>query len=260
MRSNACRIFWISAAPLLHLSAAFAQAESAPAPGAQSIERVEVRELRDPALMPYKDAYEMLSKFQQSGKYPLVDLKISVASSNKAITPASIKLTLVGDTLNIPIPLAADGRVQVPLLPEALRDNAEIVSNQPKKSLSAHIEFIHRLPPGQRYVYRDVMAALPQAQSALREFVPWYLRWLAPSFGAAEFRFAEGVKATATLQNENGTVAEKIQADERGRIRIRMQKDWLAGDMQIVLSDPPLEITPAVGTEAPKRSNDSTGG
>ncbi len=258
MRLIACWLFGISAASLLHLPAAFAEADTAPAVGAQSVERVEVRELRDPALMPYKDAYEMLSKFQQSGKYPLVDLKISVTSSNKAVKPTAINLTLVGDTMNVPIPLAADGRVQVPLLPEALRDNAEIVSNQPKKSLAAHIEFIHRLPNSRSYIYRDVMAALPQAESALREFVPWYLRWLAPSFGAAEFRFAEGVKATATLHN--GTRVEKIQADERGRIRIRLQKDWLAGDTQIALSDTPLEITPAVGTEAVKSNNESPGG
>ncbi len=220
----------------------------------QQIERVEVRALRDPAMMPYKDAYNMLSKFQSTDKYDRLDLKVKVVSKDKTIKPSAIALRLVGDTLDVPIAVAADGRVQVPLLPEALLDNAEIVSNQPKKSLQAHAEFVMRLPVAQRYSYREVMGVLPQADQALREFVPWYLRWLAPSFSAVEFRFAEGVRATAAVRLDDRV--EQFVADERGHVKIRFHKDWLALNPDITLSAAPLEAAPTVWAEPRNTSDD----
>ena len=239
----------VGAVFLLYALPVWAEPEDLP----QQIERVEVRAVRDPAMMPYKDAYSMLSKFQSTDKYDRLDLKVMVISKDKTIKPSAIALRLVGDTLDVPITVAVDGRVQVPLLPEALLDNAEIVSNQPKKSLEAHAEFVIRLPVTQRYSYREVMGVLPQADQALREFVPWYLRWLAPSFSAVEFRFVQGVRATAVVQLENHV--ERFVADERGRVRVRLHKDWLALNPDITLSAMPLEAAPTVWVE-PKQVRD----
>jgi hypothetical protein len=224
----------------------------------QLLDKVEVHMPREPAMMPYKDAYEMLHKFSESGKYNRLDLKVLVKSRNKTVKPEDIRLRLVGDTLDIPIDIAADGRVRVPLMPEALLDNAEIISNQPRKSLSAGIEFVCRLPAGERFSYRELMQMLPQADQAIREFVPWYIRWLVPAMSAVEFRFPKGVSATATvLLNDR---SEQFHADEKGHVRVRLEKNWLTTDTEIVLSATPLEAVPTVWREIKSSRDDFPGG
>ena len=101
------------------------------------------------------------------------------------------------------------------------------------------------------------MDVLPQAQQALREFVPWYIRWLVPSFSAVEFRFAEGARATAVVRLEDHV--EQFAADERGRVKVRFHKDWLAANPDITLSETPLETAPAVWVEPKKVSDDVSG-
>jgi len=225
-------------------------ADSSPEGEVGRIERVdplEVKRLRDPALIPYKDAYEMLSKFEKSGKYPGLELKVTVESRNKAVKPADITLRLVGDTLDLPIPVDANGRVAIPVLPEALADNAEIISNQPKKSLNARINIVGRLAPAQHYDYRELMTMVTQSEQVIREFVPWYLRWLVPALSAVQFTFPDGVAAEVTLRFADRS--ETLAPFEPGKVLVRFSKVWMESDPEVLLSVPANEVEPTVWQE-----------
>ncbi len=213
----------------------------------ETVERLEVKRLRDPALMPYKDAYDMLSKFEKSGKYPALELKVAVASKNKAVKPGDIVLRLVGDTLDLPIPVDAAGRVAIPVLPEALADNAEIISNQPKNSLQARINIVGRLAPAREYRYRELMTLVTQSEQAIREFVPWYMRWLIPTLSAVQFTFPEGVAGEVTLRFADRT--ETLAPLEPGKVLVPVSKVWMESDPQVLLSVPASGVEPTVWQE-----------
>ena len=164
-----------------------AQAEEPPASTAsatasQSQETVppavEVKALRDPAIMPYKQAYEMLTSIQKATQDKVKVLVRVTAKTQKTIPDLHIRLE--SNETRLPVPVSENGIVDIPLSAKAYAEGAEFVTNQKKSTLSAHITLIPNLPAN-GFQASEVQDSLNASIKAMREFVPWYYRIFIPN-------------------------------------------------------------------------------
>lgn len=150
------------------------QAQTAENPADPDMQTVQVTGVRDPAMLPYKDAYELLTKLNNAstGKMEFV---IRILSKENRQPIPNLELALRGDNTFERVQVAPDGRVTVPLDDKAYGDNAEFVSNQKKGSISVEFHFVPKLP-AERISYADVVASIEAGRRARNVLVPWYLR------------------------------------------------------------------------------------
>ena len=159
------------AAALFALPAALSHAQSA-AP--EEVPAVQITGVRDPAMMPYKEAYQFLSRIGKvSGDRIESVIRVLSAKTKKPVP--GLELHLRGDQTFEKIPVSAQGVVSVPLNERALADHAEFVTNQKKGTLQADLRLLPRLP-SENPTYGDVLASLDAGRRAVKELIPWYLR------------------------------------------------------------------------------------
>ncbi len=164
---------------LLCAAAGAAQAQEVPPDGEAELRTVRVSGVRDPAMMPYEKAYELLSTVRKVGDGK-VDLLIRVLSA-KTLQPVSdLEITLQGDTMSEKLPLSADGFLTVPLSPERVADKATLLTNKKKGSLRGEIFFVPVLPR-EHLRYGDLHASIAAGTRARAELIPWYARLILPS-------------------------------------------------------------------------------
>ena len=161
---------------MLALPMAHAQPVAADAPAAQG---VEVKGVKDPAFMPYRQAYDLATGASQAtGGH--ADLVIRVTSSRTHQPMPDLRLRIVGEHSDAPVPIATDGILDLPLDSTFYDDGADIVANMPKKSLTVDIHVVPRFASAQLR-FEDLLAATSAGQAALARIVPWYVRLVLPS-------------------------------------------------------------------------------
>ena len=156
--------------------AAHAQTEVAEEPASQG---VEVKGVKDPAFMPYRQAYDLATGASQAtdGHATLV---IRVTSSQTHQPIPDLRLRIVGEHSDARVPIAPDGVIDLPLDKAFYDDGADIVANLPKKSLTVGIHVVpHFASSALRF--EDLLAATSAGQAALARIVPWYVRLVLPS-------------------------------------------------------------------------------
>jgi hypothetical protein len=153
---------------------AHANAQDSAAAAAAEMQKIEITGVRDPALMPYKEAYDTLTRLNKAGA-GRVDLVIRVVSSVTKQPIPNLALTLRGDTTYENVPVTPDGVVMVPLNQQAYADNAEFITNQKKGSLGVHIHLVPKLA-AQNITYAELLKTIDAARRARAELVPWYAR------------------------------------------------------------------------------------
>lgn len=121
-------------AALLALAApSFAQ-EAEPAPAA---EKVEVSSIKDPELKPYRSMLRGLDAWNEKRALaPQADLRFELwTREGKPASPEGLQLRIAGDTVDIPLPLDADGTFALPRSQEAYDDKADLLSNRKKEQI-----------------------------------------------------------------------------------------------------------------------------
>ncbi|MFZ6873281.1 hypothetical protein ACO0LF_14600 [Undibacterium sp. Di27W] len=173
----------------LSLTAGPAQAQSAVSGSTTSVpasasateepQSVEVKAIRDPAILPYKVAYEMITKVKAASKDKVeIIIRITAAKTHAVIPNLAIYLDSKDKRKKLEISAAGD--VTVPLDPVAYAEGAEFVTNQKKGSMDANIMLLPKLPPDV-FNYADISESLESARLAVKELVPWYLRLFMPT-------------------------------------------------------------------------------
>ncbi len=184
--------------------------EEPPAPTADTpTEKLVVKGVRDPAIMPYADAYKFFSQIDRV-EHDKVRMRMQVKSADKSVKPTDIRVRLIGDNTDIDVPLGEEGDIEVPRSEAALADKAEFVTNQKKDSLQVHLTLTPNLPVADQVSYADALASADQARRLVKEIVPWYFRLLISDPNAMRACFErEGGEAALIAGDKREALAVK---------------------------------------------------
>lgn len=176
------------------------------------VQGVEVKGVKDPALMPYRKAYDLVNGVGQAGGR-LVELLIRVTSAESHEPMPDLGLRVVGDNTDARVPISPAGFVDLPLNKAFYADNADIVANMPKKSLNVDIEVVPRLPAGEIH-FADLIEATSAGQAAIASVVPWYARLVMPSLHGVSLCYPAAGQEVALGGEEQATrMASEISTD-----------------------------------------------
>ena len=174
----------LSGASLLLAIVSSVHAQDAAAPGApaasMSTQVVEVKPaVKNPAMMPYRKAYDLLSKVDEAGAHHLhAVFRVTSPQSHQAVP--DLRVAIEGESTHLRVDVLASGLIELPFDQAAYADNADLVANKPKEELDVGFFVVPELPADKiRYV--DLAEAVSAAQSAIARIVPWYMRLVMPS-------------------------------------------------------------------------------
>jgi len=166
-----------------------AQDTVAPTPPGASTQVVEVKQVKNPAMMPYRQAYDLLSKVNDGRAHHLNTIfRVTSPQSHVAISGLSIEI--VGENTHLKVPVSASGLVDLPVNLAAVTDDADIIANKPKTDLEVHFFIVPDLPAG-RISYAELADSVLAARSALGRVVPWYARLLMSSINGIGLCYPE---------------------------------------------------------------------
>jgi hypothetical protein len=140
---------------------------------------VQVVGVRDPAMLPYKTAHDILTKIAGASD-GRVGVLIKVVSAQSRQPFPDLHISLQGDNFFENVSVSTDGLITVPISQAAYDGNAEFLTNKKKGALHIELYLVPVLAPDSM-TYGDITASIDAARRAMRQLVPWYLRMLAPS-------------------------------------------------------------------------------
>ncbi|HEY0180388.1 MAG TPA: hypothetical protein VGC30_12280 [Dokdonella sp.] len=189
------------------------------------------------ATTPYAALYDALAPARSIAAYDRLIAIEHVGSSAPGVRPEDIRITIRAKSGAIEVPVAADGGLEFPLS-EALRaENPPVETNQPKGSLALGVNAALRPPHGLVAPWREIAAALKQADALYASASPPH------TVRGIEVRFAPGAPATLTL----GERSERLfAADADGRVIVLRDDVVDAEHATLAFSRPPLRILPYV--------------
>ncbi len=167
------------ARPLLAAGAALALAwpgsvQAQSTDGTEAIPSLQANGVRDPAMLAYAKAYELISTVVNHGSNR-VQVAIRVVAKKTEAPIPDLDIALRGDKTFERLTVTPIGLVEVPLRDDALADHAELVSNQKKGTLHVEYHFVPKLPAGS-FKYGDVVQSIDAARRVVARLTPWYLR------------------------------------------------------------------------------------
>ena len=162
-----------------------------------STEAVEVKGLKNPALMPYRKAYDLAAGVEQAGgSHARLAIRVTSAESHQPMP--DLNLRIVGENTDARVPVSPDGHVDLPLDKAFYADNADIVANKPAKTLKVDIHVVPQLPASE-IRFSDLAEATSAGQSALAQILPWYVRAVMPALHGVGGRLPALICATADV-------------------------------------------------------------
>jgi len=174
-------------------------------------------------------------------KMPLVLAKVDtqhvftssmVAKPGKGLSalPADYKLQLKVDGQVIPLAVAADGRVSLPIRQDWADAGAVIQTNQPKGRVVVSLSFDSRVPPGVRMSYAQLTEAAPVLERGIKE-VAGLASFLAPGVEHFTLSFAQPPQ-TLLLTLPDGK-KRSYKTDAKGLIVLPWEPKWAAGIVEL---------------------------
>jgi hypothetical protein len=214
-------------------------AEPGPKAGPVVIDKVVVQYPKNAAVMAYDEAYERLKRLQDS-KLDRVRLQIMVKPKDPNVKPSDVRAAIVSDTVTVPLLIAADGTVNLPLRPDLYKVGAEIRSNQPKGTMEASVNFGVSWSAGKEVPYAEIEETARQIQVAGKDLMGWfgYLLFF-PSLANFEVPVQYPVPngQTMTVMKDN-RVIERYTADSKGLLTFRLKRNWAGLQPTLVFSEP----------------------
>jgi hypothetical protein len=137
---------------------------------------------RDKGVLPYKNINTFLTKLSKHGE-GLFRMDFKVDAEKTAMPVADVRMAVRSDDADYPIKLDSEGRFDLPLLPEAEAQTADLATNVAKNKLSVSGSIELTVPPEQLDM-AEVRQIVRVARTLREELLPWYLRWLFPRIDA----------------------------------------------------------------------------
>lgn len=168
--------------------------EAEPEPAAP-VQSVLVSGVRDPAIMPYKQAYELLNKIAAvSNGHVQVLIKVTSSASRQPLP--DLEVSLRGEKTFEKLSISPSGFLTVPLNRDAYDDKAEFLTNKKKGSLHVDIYLAPKLS-AEALSYGEIVDAIEAGRSALAQLVPWYVRLVMPSIKEVSICYPDNKQAVA---------------------------------------------------------------
>ena len=174
-------------------------------------------------------------------KMPLVLAKVDpqhiftssmVAKPGKGLSalPADYKLQLKVNDQVIPLAVAADGRVSMPIRQDWADAGALIQTNQPKGRVLVSLSFNSRVPPGVRMSYAQLTEAAPVLERGIKE-VAGLMSFMAPGVKTFTLSFDKPPQ-TAVITLPDGK-KQSYKTDAKGVIVLPWEPKWAAGSVEL---------------------------
>jgi hypothetical protein len=125
--------------PLLRcLPLVFAALAAAGAVAAQEpVARVHVSTTRDPVDKSYRKMIQGMERFEREHAFaPNAPLRFQLLPRTQDVIMAGITLRVAGDTVSVPVPIAADNSFVLPRNEQALREDAAVLANRKTTSMT----------------------------------------------------------------------------------------------------------------------------
>lgn len=137
---------------------------------------------RDGSVLPYARINSLLAKMRQHGEGLFrMDFKVDTEKTKKPL--ADIRLAVRSDEADYPIKLDAAGGFELPVLPEAEAQSADLASNAGKGQMAVRGSIELTVPPEQLDLAK-VRQVMRVSHKLREELLPFYLRWLFPRIQA----------------------------------------------------------------------------
>ncbi|MEO6279733.1 DUF2987 domain-containing protein [Roseateles sp.] len=133
---------------------------------------------RDGGVLPYGQINSLLSKLRQHGEGLFrMDFKVNAEKTKRPLS--EVRMVVRSDDTDYPLKLDAEGRFDLPVLPEAEAKTADLATNVPKGQMAVQGSLELTTPPEQLDMAK-VRQIMRVAHTLREELLPWYLRWLFP--------------------------------------------------------------------------------
>ncbi|KQY88840.1 hypothetical protein [Pelomonas sp. Root1444] len=137
---------------------------------------------RDGNALPYAQINSLLTKLRQHGEGLFrMDFKVDTEKTKRPLS--EIRMAVRSDDADHPIKLDANGRFELPLLPEAEAKSADLATNVAKGQMAVRGTIELTLAP-EALDMAKVRQIMRVARTLREELLPWYLRWLFPRIDA----------------------------------------------------------------------------
>lgn len=192
------------------------------------------------ASAPYASLYAALEPGLRLAGFDRLVAVQRIVSKDGSVPPAQIRVVIEARSGRIEVPIGSDGQARFPLSDELLQENPAVTSNQPKGSLSVSVSIEIALPAGPQMSYREVMAAIEQAERALPGLDP-----------RNNDRVIRGLEVQLPSETASATIESSIGeqllvADQDGFVFLRRDPELAAKNAQVQFSDRPIRIVPLV--------------
>lgn len=156
---------------------------------------------------------------------------------NKAIAPASLKLTVVHADGKSPLLLDEQGRTVLVPNEKWLAEDAKIWTNQPKgEKAGIGFDIAAVVPEALQWNYATVMGSVPQSNAAIDK-VAGALSLFAPTMKVVIFKFRK--PAQLVVQAKGGE--KRYATDAKHHIKLKLDKALLAENPLVTVSEQPYE-------------------
>ena len=208
-------------------------------PSVTQLEGTKVEWIRDPDIVPYKNAYHF---FEDYSECPAMQPRFNVQKSDK-FDIANLRIELVGDKTNLDVPVNAEQRtLDVPNSREALDDKAEFLVNQKRGVVKVAVDAVMKLPTSLSIHYRDLMDAVEQANRCEKKVAPLVVRLARSDYSGIRLRFGQDGRG-ATVKLADGSLG--WTTNESGDIFMAAEPALLKSNPAIELSAMPKAVWPS---------------
>jgi hypothetical protein len=190
--------------------------------------------------IPYQDVAKMPLMLQKVDPGHVYSFSFKASPMKGQAMPADFRLQLkLKDGQLLPVKVAPDGRVDLPIRQDWAHDGTVLQSNQPKGVVMVAMNLDARIPPGTKMSYAQLTESLPILERGISEYAG-IMSFMAPDVKALVLKFGKaGHTAVLTLPDGN---KKRWAADAKGRIELPWNSKWAAGVVE--LSAPLVGVDP----------------
>ena len=121
------------------------------------------------AVVSYGDLLEYQHRVDGLKDLTRLKVRTRISSTLAGVKPVDIKLTAtLASGQAVAFPIDADGNLNLPVTPELERENPDVVSNQPKKTLQINFDLDMQKVTSTTLQYDDLMLGAQQFGEAIR--------------------------------------------------------------------------------------------
>lgn len=188
---------------------------------------------------PYAVLYQVLEPAQAIGKHDRLRAVEHIESKRPGVAPSDIRLTIRSRSGDRAVPVAPDGRLEFPVDAVLKAENPDVLTNQPKGSLTLTVTFEFKFADPQRVAWDELGAALEQARAAVAERAAGAQARVA----GIEYRFAAGEDARVIIA---GAGERLLMAAGDGRVIVMIDETVAKERPTLLASRKPSVILPFI--------------